>query len=279
MNLWDRAAPAWSQIVWSLLRFCGIDLTPQEARQRRYENPEDTTNLEPQDIGDATTIEDLVKELFKNERDRREALDKKVSWLLTLSGILVPLSVNLVITSAGQLPLWFYFLALLFVTVPLLLSAVLLIEYFGVGNFSLPSIDEALLVTDSVDRKRIVLKSYLDATKFNGVTNHYLVDLYRAARRMFLAALTAIAVLGLVAICLLTWGNPARLEDRIIRNLRADPQMIELLRGPAGKTGPPGPRGERGDQGERGERGESGPGGGRELRQPVPPDPIKPPPQ
>ena len=164
MNLWDRASPTWSRLVWRLLRFCGIDLTQDEARLHRYADSNPAAALVPEDKGTATTIKDLVKDLYKQERDRREALDKKVSWLLTLSGILIPLSVNLIITGAGQLPRCFHFLALLLVTIPLLLTAVLLLEYLAVGNFSQPSIDEPLLRADEAERERIVLKSYLDAT-------------------------------------------------------------------------------------------------------------------
>jgi hypothetical protein len=198
----------------------------------------------------------LAKDLYIQERNRRESLDKKVSWLLTLSGILIPLSVKLIITSSSQLPRWFHFPALLLVTGSLLLTAVLLLEYLAVGTFSQPIVDEPLLKANESERKCIVLNSYIDATRVNQDTNHYLVDLYRAARRMFSAALTAVALLGLVAAALLTWGSTSQLEDRLIQKLRSEPKLIDLLRGPVGPVGPQGPRGQRGEVGPRGERGE-----------------------
>jgi hypothetical protein len=43
--------------------------------------------------------------------------------------------------------------------------------------------------------------------------------------------------------------------EKLIQQLRGDPKLIELLRGPKGERGERGLRGERGGKGEKGEKG------------------------
>jgi hypothetical protein len=62
-----------------------------------------------------------------------------------------------------------------------------------------------------------------------------------------------------------TWAFHANenIEKRIIQNLRANADVIQLLTGPKGDKGVPGAKGDESEQGPRGERGAAGPAGER----------------
>ena len=264
MKIWDRLKPIWLWIVWCLLRMCGIELTLAEATQGRYDLKNPLAGVQPEDQGTATTIEDLIKVQYEATSTLREAVNNKIGWLLGLTGLLIPLSINLIVAGIGKMPNWFTFIALPFVTSPLFLAAVLLLQYLSVGSRAEPAVDSDLISASEPERKRKVLQDYISATHFNACVNRYLVDLYRAARRMFFVALVFITLTGWMAALWLACVTPGKFEKQLIRELRSDSDLLNLLKGPTGPTGrqgPPGATGDRGPQGAVGAPGERGPTG------------------
>ena len=267
MKLWDFLKPLWLKIIWGLLRVCGIDLTLAEVKQGRYDAKNPLAEVRSDDWKTSSTIKDLIKAQYDSAKALREAVDKKIGWLLALTGVLIPLSLNLILVGAGKMPNLFYFVALLFVTSPLLLTAVLLLQYLSVGWWSQPELDSDLLAAAELVQNGRVLQDYASATHFNECVNRYLVDVYRAARRMFFVSLVFITFTGWLVASWLTWIAPGTYEKRLIRELRSDPELLNLLKGPAGPTGPrglSGPKGDRGPEGAMGasgERGRDGPQG------------------
>lgn len=278
MNYWDRLKPSWLKVIWRLLRLCGIDLSPEELQNGRYEGKNPLSEAEPADEGDATTLEDLIKARYEAAGALREAVDKKIGWLLGLTGVLIPLSINLIIAAGGKTPIWFPFLGLIFVTSPLVLTALLLLQYLGVGRWSQPQVDRDLLALAGAERKRRVLKDYIAAAHFNECVNRHLVDIYRAARRMFFVALIFLTFIGWLTVLWVTGIAPGSPEKRIVSDLRSDPELLKLLRGPIGPAGLPGTVGPKGDQGKpgnpglQGDRGPIGPMGPQGERGPVGPE-------
>lgn len=81
---------------------------------------------------------------------------------------------------------------------------------------------------------------------------HYLVDVYKAAR---FVALSGFFLMLLLAAVNYVGHSPSAGAKEIIQALRADPELIELFRGPKGE------KGEKGDIGEKGKTGDPGPKG------------------
>ena len=83
----------------------------------------------------------------------------------------------------------------------------------------------------------------------------YLVDLYKVARFFFLSSFTLIVILFSISFV----SSSARSDaSEIIRQLRSDPELIELLRGPKGGQGGQGNKGDQGERGPQGQKGDNG---------------------
>jgi hypothetical protein len=86
----------------------------------------------------------------------------------------------------------------------------------------------------------------------------YLVDIFRVSRFFFMFAFTLVVVLFSVNY----FTHPCATDtERIVQQLRSDPQLIALLKGPQGIGGPKGDKGDnggRGGKGDKGDRGEKG---------------------
>jgi hypothetical protein len=77
----------------------------------------------------------------------------------------------------------------------------------------------------------------------------YLADLYKTARFYFLWGFLVL----FVVLTTKHFAGPPRDAEKAIKQLRGDPKLIELLRGPKGDPGERGPQGARGERGDRGE--------------------------
>jgi len=97
--------------------------------------------------------------------------------------------------------------------------------------------------------KRTII-AYVTTTDGHQAVNSEKVGMMAVAHvalRNFIIAALALTILLSIAIA--TSAGGGALEERVIRQLRSDPELIELLRGPrgpAGPIGPPGPPGRRG---------------------------------
>jgi hypothetical protein len=210
-------------------------------------------NREPhanRNLDHAADLDGMVtsaKDLFKNSIDRRAIVSDKCKTLLTLSSTLFAV-IALVLPKVMELDWW---MKLLF-SVPvllLLLTVVLLMVFFNVRADTVMTLDQADVNLDTDNRKKAQINFLLRCTTDHDFRNDYLIDLYKAARATTLLALVAVAVLYLVNTFFSTRTSTA---DDVIKKLRADPKLVDYLRGPKGE------KGERGDQGQKGERGLKG---------------------
>jgi hypothetical protein len=87
------------------------------------------------------------------------------------------------------------------------------------------------------------------------------MDVAHTALRNFVIAVLCLSVF--VAAAMVRPGVESG-DRALLAKLRADPSLMEVLRGPEGKPGaqgPPGPRGPPGERGEHGAQGVPGPSG------------------
>lgn len=252
------SVPAW--IEWAILRAFFIRCTREEVRQRRYahENRDDPPGI--LSLRGSDELLDLAKSIHGQTEKRKAMIDDKCKTIMTVSSISLPLISailpRLPSPALGVVPLLFVFLA-----------AFLVLVQLNVGSSSYPDLDAGLAGLEPEPQKSHLIASYLASARFNDCCTDFNVDVFRAARRSLLLGLLSLVVVAAFGGLL---GNASQAEDdRMIRRLRSEPNLIGLLRGPrgaSGEAGPSGPRGERGEagpRGPRGERGEAGPAGPR----------------
>lgn len=236
-----------------LLRVCSIDCSADEVRDGRYPRKRDP-------LGRDNTTDDGAREalalsirLEQGELARRTMVQDKAKWLFTLAAGLLTLFTGMLV----RRPLWLGVIGVLVVALPLLLATLLLLRFFGTERRSTPAIDAVLLGAIGKEAMLESLESQLIALAFNSGATDFLVDLYRASRR-----LTAIALCGVVAIAIGAVAAPT--SSSLVEELRSNQELARSVRGlegPQGAQGNPGALGPAGPPGPIGPTGSSGPAG------------------
>lgn len=176
----------------------------------------------------------LAEDLYKESRDRYSAVASKVGTLLTVTGIgasatLTSLSI-MGIPSTTEFYISYFIVAGVFIC-----TGWFWFRFLGVGRVSMPNIDQTFLDLVGPPQKAAYLRDLLVAAELNGFRNDFIVDVYKAARRISAAAFFCALVLISIAVF-----DRIHREDRFVMKLRSDPKLVELLRGPKGERGPPG---------------------------------------
>jgi hypothetical protein len=239
-----------SILVWAMMRLFGIECSLDEVRNNKYIHPNKTPAID--DSSSIQAIDEvlgLAKEAYERAEKRKATLDDKNKTFLTISGILLPL-VTAVIPRLPHPMLGLLPLVCIFIT------AYLILTHFGVGTYNVPELHPDRANGSADDIKRSMIGEYYESASHNNDRIDFYVDLFRAARRSLLLGLFLLVVIA-------TYGAwPSRSleseEERVVKRLRSDEELIRILRGPKGDPGPPGPRGERGLPGEPGPQGERG---------------------
>ncbi len=252
-NVWEWLRDdAWNEVIWLLLQLTRSECTLDEVRNRRYDiEKQSVPEIKEESL--AKSLE-LAKDLYVEDQRRKDRLSDKTKGLVTVVGLLVPFTV------AALLPRMTKPWLLAIPMACLLVSMVMLLTYLGVDLVSEPQFDKSLFPEGKLDEKELV-KSYLVAREWNSKTADFLIGTYKAARRSLCLALMSIVVIGIVEAY---ETKPFDQEKKFIGDLRANPDLIELLRGPAGRAGSQGERGTPGAtgvQGAKGDKGDAGPAG------------------
>ncbi len=112
------------------------------------------------------------------------------------------------------------------------------------------------------DHARRAMKTFLEGAYDCRTVNMDKVGRMAIGHRAFRNFLVGVGLLAALLSLVSLWSQQSGSTDGdLIRRLRSDPQLIELLRGPKGEPGPQGLPGERGQRGEKGTRGPQGPAG------------------
>jgi hypothetical protein len=235
------------RVFWLLLRIFGVECTFDQAQKRSYDYPLDLPPANTIKVSD--TLSAAADAEYDRAEARRKVIDDKARMLLTLVGLLVPLTATLALRLAwpwlALVPLVFFFA-----------SAGILAGYLAVGGTMFPKLSatEATYQEDQL-KCSIILDTLQSARSIENWT-HFLVDVYRAGLRAFIVGLLFVAT---IAVSALTRSHDP--VAQLIKELRGDPALREQLRGPQGKPGVAGARGPAGPSGPPGREGPTGPQG------------------
>jgi hypothetical protein len=110
-------------------------------------------------------------------------------------------------------------------------------------------------IETSVDRKRRYLQTLVGVLQDHQELNNRKVEAMALAHTSARNYIVGIAVFILVTLCIHVLAVPQPSAEQVVRELRSNPKLLELLRGPRGDVGPMGPAGPSGVAGPRGPAG------------------------
>jgi hypothetical protein len=233
-----------------LLWLCRIDCTADEVRDGRYPRKTQPLNREGATKDGATEALALAVRLEQGEQARRTMVQDKAKWLFTLAAGLLTLFSGMLV----RRPTWYGVVGVVLVALPLLLATLLLIRFFGTERRSTPEVDQALLTAVGEKAQLESLDSHLLALAYNAGATDFLVDLYRASRRLAAVALCGVSMLAVATVV-------APTSNSLVEEVRGNPDLVRLLRGPEGPQGDAGALGPVGAQGPAGPAGPTGQAG------------------
>ena len=178
-----------------------------------------------------------------------KVVDDKARMLLTLVGLLVPLTATLALRltwpwlALPPLALFFAF-------------AGILAGYLAVGGTMFPKLTAPEATYEEDQLKRTIILDTLQSARSMENWTHFLVDVYRAGLRAFIVGLLFVALISVTA---LTRSHDS--VAQLVKELRGDSMLRDELRGPRGAPGVPGAPGAQGPAGPTGPPGPPGPEG------------------
>jgi len=229
------------RLTYAAIRLYGIECTLAEVEARAYR-----TGLQPVlNLDDAKDLDGLLaaaKDRHKEAIDRRGFVSDKAKTLITLNSALLALLAAFLPKVTDFDSLW---ASLVFFGGVLLLLKALLVMwvYFDIKSETVMVLGQEDVGLDKDNLKKSLINSYLCCQYATDNVTDYLADLYKTARFLFLTGFMLVFVIFSTNYFT---RSPTTDAEKVIQQLRADPKLIELLRGP------------KGEQGDRGERGESG---------------------
>jgi len=258
----DRFFYARQHIVTSLafltLRLYGKEIVYSDVKAGTFAS-QPPSPLSLDGAQDIDSLLEMSKDGVANAEKRRGVVTDKCKTLLTLGSLLIAV-VGLLLPKYLAFDSW-WMRGFGIVAVTILFTAiVLLLVFFDIGQDMQVSLVQDDIALDTINLKKSLLNRYLKCCASFENRTDYLVDLYRAARFCFLASLTIVAGLVLTGLLL---NSPSEQTERIVREIRSDPTLTNLLRGPKGDVGSKGVQGKQGDQGVSGLKGEKGDTGER----------------
>jgi hypothetical protein len=250
-----------ASIAYLSMRTFGLeDVTLAEVRKGSFDNRKHE-NRALDDAQDLDSLQKSAKECYDAANTRRNIVTDKCKTLLTLSSFILAVT-GLLLPKAFEFEAWWMRIAFFVAGLFLLNAVTLLLVYFDVGVETTVSVDDADISKTSEDLKKSLINVYLGCETATDNRTDYLVEGYKVARFFALSALSLIAFLFFFNYL---FHKPAGSDaTKIVEQLRSDPSLINLLRGPKGDIGPQGGKGDTGDQGPQGipgPKGDQGPRG------------------
>ena len=243
-------------LAYFAIRAYGIEVTYDLIKKGSYDGRVPTP-LHLDTASDLDTLLDMAKDSMSIADRRRGIITDKCKTLFTLGSLLIGVVGLLLPKYLAFDSIWMKFLAVAAVAI-LFKAFFILLVFFDVGQEKDMSLEQADVPLDAANLRKSLLNRYRECSADIDNRTDYLVDVYRVARFCFLSAASIVA--GLVVVSL--WMNsPSDQNERLVREIRSDATLIEILRGPQGNRGAQGERGESGADGHKGERGARGENG------------------
>lgn len=246
---WDNVelvlGRVWGRLVWLSLRIAFSPCLLSEIQDGRRFYPEFWKPLRLEEAKDLSLLLSTAKEAMDTAADRRKSSSDKAKTLLTVATILTALTGLLmrqvIDRRAGPVE------AVLFALVVFCVfnAILLLMVFFGTGRETTLAVLQDDIELDSDNLKKALINNYRQCQADWDARTDFLVDVYRAARAYCLFGLFFL-MLGSATAAVLTSESTA---PEVVRILRSDPQLIDLLRGPPGRPGLPGEAGATGPPG------------------------------
>jgi len=217
-SLRDLIGNAFRFLFWCALIVCGIECSREDVRGRRYARG--SLGLPDQRaITPSETLMSAAEGELTNADARRGIVDDKARMLLTLVGLLIPVTATL----ASRLELQALVLAPL---ACFLFAALVLVGYLGIGAGMKPKLMAEEALFEEADLKRQLIIDLLQSARVTEQETDFLVDVYRASLRALLFGL--FLVVGIAAFAYTRSPEPTA---RLIQQLRSDPALIREFEG------------------------------------------------
>lgn len=223
-----------TSLAYLTLRLYGKEVTFSEVKLGTFASRRPSP-LILDNVKDIDTLLEMSKEGVVNAEKRRTVVTDKCKTLLTLGSLLLGVIGLLLPKYLAFDALWMRGLSV-FAIVIVFNAIVMLLMFFDVGQDMEVSLEQSDIPLDGADLKKSLLNDHVKCSAATENRTDYLVELYRAARFCLLSALTIIA--GLVLLNQLT-TDPKDQAERVVRELRSDSGLTNLLRGPKGDAGIP----------------------------------------
>jgi hypothetical protein len=213
-----------------------------------------------------TAALESCQSLLAQESDRRQSVDSRLTTVIGLASVAAALAFGTLASqiwaslgSRGSLGMRVAGFLGAYVVLQLLCAVFAAIRGVARRGYREPQAEDVLPApgeTSEILAKR-KMKAYLICLDDHQAKNSTKVDQMAIAHRAIQNFLGGILVFILYLTALsFSPSKGVSVEERVIQRLRADPQLLDLLRGPRGW---PGGRGPVGPQGPKGPRGEPGP--------------------
>jgi hypothetical protein len=225
-----------SEINWSQLRDGKFDSTKHNDR-----------NLDQ--AGDLSLLLSEAKDGLKDSEARLAVVTDKCKNLLTVSSFLLTLVTVLIAKVSFDsvlMRICFVISALAFFD-----TIILLMVFFDVGVGMTINITQQEVELRTDDLRKCLINLYFRCRTVLDNRTDYLVEVYKVARFFFLSAFTVLVSMLILQLFLMAPNDSAK---AVVRELRADTNFLQSVKGEKGDPGPkgdPGLRGEKGDNGER----------------------------
>lgn len=190
-----------SWLTWRLMLLCGIEIKYEEVRDRRY--PSGVLQIPPEGQSVTDTAVKHAEEVFGASKTRLARVNAKSKTLLSLIALLISLVLGAIAILSGEGVLWHVAASL--AALLLFGSLFLILTNLGVGSHALPT-NDLLFEEDENKQKYLRVTGLLQAAHINDGATSFLVDVYRAAYRLFLTALLVALILSIARIQLSETG-------------------------------------------------------------------------